>query len=382
MHLAISGWFWDRPSTGSGQYVRLMVEGLESQFPDLHISVVVPGHASEEWLDSEGGRSASPTLHPTGTPRSNTGKVFFEQVAFPRACAQIGADVAHVPYWAPPLRSAVPLVVTVHDLIPLVLPQYRGRAPQRLYTALVSITTRRAHIVLTDSKSGRGDILAHLGLPSARVRAIPLAAADWYHPEPSDRDQGTRASYSLPDRYVLYLGGFDVRKNVETAVAAYRLMVRTIGGECPFVIAGSLPERDTAFTPDPRRLVREQEVDDRLVHFSGFVDDRDKPALYRGAVAFVFPSLYEGFGLPPLEALACGTPVVASDVASLPEVVGEGGVLLGPRDAEGMARVLARLVTDDDYHAEMSRRALAQAARFSWDRTARATFRAYCHSMR
>ena len=152
-----------------------------------------------------------------------------------------------------------------------------------------------------------------------------------------------------------------------------------IGGECLLVIAGRLPERDTPFTPDPRRLAREQGIDERLVRFIGFVDEDedDKPTLYRGAVAFIFPSRYEGFGLPPLEALACGTPVVGSNVASIPEVVGDGGVLLPPDDAEGMAGALIQLATDERFRAELSHRALAQATRFSWERTARETLAAY-----
>jgi glycosyltransferase involved in cell wall biosynthesis len=231
--------------------------------------------------------------------------------------------------------------------------------------------------VLTDSKASRQDILTHLGLVPERVHAVPLAAADSYNPEPCPDERGIRTRYGLPERYVLYLGGFDVRKNLATVLGTYRWVGPALGESCPLVIAGKLPERDTAFTPDPRRLMGEEGVDEGLVHFSGFVKETDKPALYRGAVAFIFPSLYEGFGLPPLEALACGTPVVASNATSLPEVVGDAGVLLSPFDAEGMAGALIRLATDEGFHVEMSRRALDQAARFSWDRTARATLRAY-----
>jgi glycosyltransferase involved in cell wall biosynthesis len=186
-----------------------------------------------------------------------------------------------------------------------------------------------------------------------------------------------QARYNLPERYVLYLGGFDVRKNVTTVIETYRWAGLAIGEGCPLVIAGRLPERDTSFTPNPRRLARERGVEARFMRFIGFVDEADKPALYRGAVAFIFPSRYEGFGLPPLEALACGTPVVGSDSASIPEVVGDAGVLLSPDDAEGMAGALIQLATDEGFRDELSRRALAQAARFSWERTARETLVAY-----
>lgn len=382
MHLAINGWFWDRPTTGSGQYTRQLVEGLDALDADLRISLVIPDRIPDRHRQGvDGGRGAalpgSCRVHPVSVSGSNLGKLRFEQAAFPRACVRLGVDVAHVPYWAPPLRSPVPIVVTVHDLIPLLLRRYRGGVLQRLYTALVSATVRGASRVLTDSKASREDILTHLRLVPERVLAVPLAAADHYGPEPSPDEEAVRARYGLPERYVLYLGGFDVRKNLATVLATYRWVGPALGETCPLVIAGRLPERDTAFTPDPRRLIRDEEVDERLVRFSGFVDEADKAALYRGAVAFIFPSLYEGFGLPPLEALACGTPVVGSDAASLPKVVGDAGVLLPPFDAKGMAGALIQLATDEGFRQEMSRRALDQAARFSWDRTARATLRTY-----
>lgn len=377
MRVAINAWFWNSPTTGSGQYTRRLVEHLAAVAPDLAIVLVAPkgwgSHVSCFTL-----HASRFTLHASRTTQPETGslrKVWFEQVTFPRACARLGADVAHVPYWAPPLRPSTPTVVTIHDLIPLLLREYRGGPLVRLYTALVSKTAQSAALVLTDSEASRRDIVAHLGLSTDRVRVVYLAAGERYTPKPSPLVGGSRRG--VPERYVLYLGGFDVRKNVATALRAYRRAGPVIGEQCPLVIAGRLPERDTPFTPDPRRLAREQGLDERWVHFIGFVDEADKPALYRGAVAFIFPSRYEGFGLPPLEALACGTPVVGSDAASIPEVVGDAGILLPPDDAEGMAGALIQLATGDTFRAELSRRALAQAARFSWERTARETLAAY-----
>lgn len=377
MQAAINGWFWDEPSTGSGQYTRQLVEGLDALGEGLDVSLVIP---SDIMQGRESGQAALPTsctVHPAACPRSDIGKVRFEQLVFPRACAHLEVDVAHVPYWAPPLHSAVPVVVTVHDIIPLMLPGYRGGPLQRLYTVLVSAALRRASRVLTDSEASRQDILERMGLVPDRVHTVPLGVDARYRPESSPDDELTRAGYGVPDRYALYLGGFDVRKNLATVLAAYHRAQSALGDSCPLVIAGRLPERDTPFTPDPRRLMREEGVDERFVRFCGFVEEADKPALYRGAIAFIFPSLYEGFGLPPLEALACGTPVVGSDVASLPEVVGDAGVLLPPDDVEGMAEALIRLVSDDAFRKEMSLRALDRAARFCWGRTARATLRIY-----
>ena len=379
MRVALNAWFWNSPTTGSGQYTRLLVEHLAAVAPGLEIVLVTPeGRISN--LQSPISNLQSQLTANRYRLTSALGKVWFEQVAFPRACRRLEADVAHVPYWAPPIRPSIPTVVTIHDLIPLLLREYRGGPLVRLYSALVSTTAQNSALVLTDSEASRRDIVTHLGLPAERVRVVYLAADERYTPEPSlfpGEKPGFAEKTWFQKRYVLYLGGFDVRKNVATVLQTYRWAGPVIGEECPLVIAGRLPERDTSFTPDPRRLAREQGIDERFVRFIGFVDEADKPALYRGAVAFIFPSRYEGFGLPPLEALACGTPVVGSDISSIPEVVGDAGVLLPPDDAEGMASALIQLATDEGFRAELSRRALAQAACFSWERTARETLAAY-----
>jgi len=381
MRVALNGWFWNTPATGSGQYIRQLVRALlDLSFgsaTDLQIVLVVPSGRSTEAGQEGPDLPDSAIVHLIPARRSNLGKVQFEQLAFPRAAARLSADVAHVPYWAPPARSTIPVVVTIHDLIPLVLPDYRGGPLQRLYTALVSATAHGAAFVLTDSNASRRDILTHLSLPEERVRAIPLAAASRYTAEAGSSDGEVRELYGLPRSYMLYLGGFDRRKNLATVIATYRWAGPLIGDDCPLVVAGRLPDHDSAFTPDPRRLRQEQGVPEAFVHFCGFVEEKHKPAIYRGATAFIFPSRYEGFGLPPLEALACGTPVVGSSAASLPEIVGDAGMLLPPDDARHMAGILIQLALDDRFRAELSRKAVEQARSFSWEQTAASTLSAY-----
>ncbi len=358
MRLAINAWFADQPATGSGQYTMRLLPALRACAPDWEFVPVPP--------------SSRPLARLLG---ENLYKVWFEQREFPHAVERRRADVAHVPYWGGPMRCAAPVVVTIHDLIPLVLPEYRGDWRVQMYMRLVAASARRAAVVLTDSEASRRDILERLRLDPDRVRTVYLAADAAYRPQPPDAVEAVRQRLGLPPRYVLYFGGFDARKNLRAVFAAFARVAARMP-DVSLVVAGRLPRRDTPFTPDPRRLAREAGVADRTL-FADWVDEADKPALYAGAEALLFPSRYEGFGLPPLEAMACGTPVIASRVASLPEIVGEGGLLCDPDDAAGMADGLLALLTDAATRAALAERALAQARKFSWARTAEETLRAY-----
>ena len=374
MRIVVNGWFWDAPATGSGQYVRRLVAALAALEPSLELLVLLPyalpPHAERPV------RHARITLVPHPTGRTDVHKIWWEQIAVPGLARRMNADLLHVPYWAPPVDKAVPSVVTVHDLIPLLLPAYRGNAMVRLYTAFVRATTSRARLVFTDSEASRRDILEHLHLPDGTVRAVHLAVDENFTATPCSRDRQIREELRCPPRYCLYLGGFDVRKNLRALFGAFSYTRRACE-DAELVVAGRLPASDTAFTPDPRRLAREAGIPDKAVHFLGFVLEESKPALLRGARAFVFPSTYEGFGYPPLEALACGTPVVGSDQSSIPEVVGSAGVLLPPGDVQGMAGALIQLLVDDEFHAALQSNAVQQAQRFSWQRAAADTLSGY-----
>lgn len=376
MRIAINAWFVDQPTTGSGQYLTHLLAEYAARHTEYRFLLCgSPIHSLPQALEP-----LSPTFEwqairtPLDRVHRHMAKLWFEQVGFPRACRLWGADLIHVPYWASPLASPAPTLVTVHDLIPLLLPAYSGGALGRLYTRLVARSARHATRVLTDSEASRRDIVRHLRIPAERVRAIHLAAETRFRPiaDPAELAR-VRAKHLLPDRYLLYLGGFDVRKNVPRVVRAFA-QLDVPGYE--LVVAGKLPDRDTAFSPDPRRVARDAGVLDRTC-FTGWVDEEDKPALYSGATAFVFPSHYEGFGLPPLEAMACGTPVVASDRGSLPEVVGDGGLCVDPCDTRAIAGAMDALVRDASLHECLGRAGLERARGFSWRHCAQETAAAY-----
>jgi glycosyltransferase involved in cell wall biosynthesis len=386
VRIALNAWFADQPATGSGQYLAHLLAEYVARHAQHRFLLCRPSAAqAAQSPDPQAGlaraqeESTSPCewqILPTpfdGRHR-HLAKLWFEQVSFPRACRRWGADVIHVPYWAAPLAARAPVVVTIHDLIPVLLPAYRGGTLGAAYTDLVSLSARRANLVLTDSQASRRDIIQHLRLAPSRMETIYLAADDRYHSERDPQVQERlRQRYTLPARYLLYMGGFDLRKNVTCIVEAFAQ------AELPgvdLVVAGKLPPADTTFTPDPRRIAREMGILSQVC-FPGWVDEPDAPALYSGAIAFVFPSCYEGFGLPPLEAMACGTPVIVANTSSLPEVVGEGGLCVDPQDVTSLSQAMRAIALDSALREQLSQAALARAGTFSWQQTAQATLDAY-----
>lgn len=366
MQVGINGLFWGQETTGSGQYTRCLVRELMAL--ETEYTLFLPRHKP----------STEDPHHRLIIPFSkseNLAKLWFEQISFPRACR--GMDMAHVPYFAPPLYPSIPTVVTIHDLIPLILPAYKGPILVRFYTRLVSIAAKRAQAIITDSHSSKRDIINLLKIPEGRVRVIHLAAQERFQPqlEAVELDR-VRRKYDLPREFILYLGGFDQRKNMNTLFKGFRGLKEGLGDKYPLVIAGMLPSKDTAFFPHPRRLAEEAGVID-AVRFIGWVPEEEKPALYGLATLFLYPSLYEGFGLPPLEAMACGTPVIASNAVSLPEVVGDGGVLVDPREPEAWAEAMVDLLTSPQKREGLSAKAVEQAQKFSWRKTARETLEVY-----
>ncbi len=310
LHGVVNGWFVGRSHAGSGQYTDHLLAHLPQVAPQTRWTVLLP----------EDTPLPAP-IHPNLTfqsiplPRlpASLAKVWWEQITVPRLAQRLRADVLWVPYWAAPWWQPMPTVVTIHDLIPLLLPAYRGGWLNRLYTRLVSATARRADRVLTVSQASARDITEHLGIPAQRITPV--------HHGPNQEGSvalGTvavdqvRAKYGLPARYFLYLGGFDVRKNVVMLLLAYKRFLEK-GGDpsVKLVIAGKLPDRPTQFAPDPRPLAGGLGLADKII-FTGWVDEADKPTLYALSLGYLFPSQYEGFGMMVLEAMQAGTPVVTS----------------------------------------------------------------------
>lgn len=373
MHVAINGWFWDRPDAGSGQYVHHLLQWLPRVDSSLDLSLVMPPHLANP-VD------VPPNINVVTTGKaakpSRLGKVWFEQRTFPQVAAKLKADIVHVPYWGPPLRSPAPLIVSVLDIIPLLYPMYAMGAGNRLYLSLMMAAARGADHIITISETSKLDIEQWLDIANEKISVTYLAHDEnRFHPRMgSERDEAVREKYNLPEQFVLYLGSFDRRKQVNDLMLAYTYVGEAEGDNIPLVIAGREPQWQEPLFPNLRSYAEELNISD-YVRWIGFVDEADKPSLYRLADVFVFPSEYEGFGLPPLEAIACGTPVVTSDAVIFEEILEDAAFQVA--DAREMAGAIIALLLQQPLREAMINQGLALATQYSWRKTAKATLDIY-----
>ncbi len=273
------------------------------------------------------------------------------------------------PYIKGPLFLPCPLVTTIHDLMFLVHPDYThwSTAPRRwLFTRIARLVARRATAILTDSEFSRHDIERLLRVPTQKLTVVPIGVPSSYRPE-CEASIGSQIArrYGLTRPYVLYVGNFKPHKNLALLLRAFARLPEYLRQRYQLVLAGGLDR----FQPPLAALAAELGIAQRLV-FPGFIAEDDMPALYSAAELFVFPSLYEGFGLPVLEAMACGAPVVCTRAACLPEVAGEAAILIDPHSVTDMAGAIERCLTDDDLRQGLRARGRQRVQEFAPHKTA------------
>jgi len=246
-----------------------------------------------------------------------------------------------------------------------------------MYSSLVAFTVRRADAIITVSDYSKRDIMRTLQIPEDRIHVIGNAVDSSYRPIVDGRMiESVRERYGIGPKYILYFGGFDVRKNVDRLLEAYAALPSSTRDEYQLVIAGRLLFMGHPLYPDPRPRIRELGLGKQVV-VTGQIREQDKAPLYSAATLYVFPSLYEGFGMPVLEAMACGATVITSNISALPEVTGDAARLVDPYDTQAISQAIGELLGNETMRSELRERALARAQHFSWKRVAQQTLGVY-----
>jgi glycosyltransferase involved in cell wall biosynthesis len=298
-------------------------------------------------------------------------RIAWEQTGLPWLAQQHRLDVLHSPHYTMPLAARCATVVTFHDMIFFLHPEMHLPYKRLFFRTMIPWSARRADAVIAISQSTRADMLRLLNVQPERVFTVPYGIAPFFHRVEPLQAQETCRRYNLPQRFVLYVGNLEPRKNLTALVRAF---ARIVQSDLPhsLVMAGSRGWMDTEIFS----TIRELDLTSRVC-FPGYVPQQELPALYNAADLFVYPSLYEGFGLPVLEAMACGVPVVTSNISSMPEIAGDAGILVNPRDADALAEAMARVLTDRALRDTLASKGPARAKSFSWKRTAQETLAVY-----
>ncbi len=374
MRIAVDGRYINDHYPGIGRYLFNLLQALPAVAPEHEFTVLSNPALRNTRYDLTALKKPNLGLVPCHiAPRTPK-----EQIDLPLTVRRLEPNLFHAPYYITAYHMPCPLVVTIYDVIPTRYPHYLPSRVARIAYALTTrLALRAAAVVITLSRASRRDLIDLYGVSPERIVVTPLASAPHFRPATSEAIAALRARLGLPERYVLYLGINKPHKNLVRLIEAWAHVThdarRTThhASRITLVIAG----REDPRYPEARQRATELNLDNVL--FLGDVAEADLPALYSGATLFVFPSLYEGFGLPVIEAMACGVPVACSNASSLPEVAGDAALLFDPTDEQAIAEAISQGLHNADLRTRLRQRGFAQAARFSWQQTARLTLEAY-----
>ena len=356
-HVAIDGRLWAAYWTGTSSYLRGIGRALWARTSGYRYSLLTGGDGRGQPVTEDD------DVDETVFDPPHLMDEMWEQVSFPTYLASKGTDALFAPGGVIPLAREFAAIPVIHDLGFLHHPEYYEPRLGEYLARWVEVSCRTAEMVICNSGFTRRAVMEEYGVPQARCRTVPPAPGPGFSQEgPEDEPKAIKEEFGLQTPYLLAVSSGGRNKNLPGLLEAFQLLIES-HPDLPHVLAVVGP-------PGSVREEAGQRGVETRVRAVGRVPAGWLAALYRCAEAFVFPSLYEGFGLPPLEAMACGCPVVTSDRAALPETVGEAALLCDPADAEQMCELLANLAEDPDLRNEMAGRGLERAGGYTWDRSA------------
>lgn len=300
---------------------------------------------------------------------------FFEENYIPENIKNKGVDIYHVPQngiGLPPIKNCVN-ITTIHDLIPYVMPETVGKGYLKRFIAQMPQIIQNSDMIITVSEFSKKDIIRIFDVEEDRIKVTPLAADSSFCPMDKDMaKEFIKENYGLEGDFILYLGGFSPRKNVKSILLAFSRLPSYIIEKYTVLILGPSKDEHSYLM----KLSESLNISERVC-FTGYVLNEHLPYFYNASSLFVYPSLYEGFGLPPLEAMSCKIPVITSNVSSIPEVVGDAAVLINPFDTEELKDAMERLLEDEKLQAEFSEKGYIRSKEFTWEKTAANTLNVY-----
>lgn len=355
--------------SGTGAYAQALAEEIPSLTDELEMTVVVSDTGSESLGER---KNCSIEL----TNNSGRGRQFGKHAAlFKRLIKNNGPQIVHFPATFSMLHKPVKntnavIILTIHDLAFLRNPKWFRWERSRYYRSAIKQSIKVAHHFITDSEATASDMMELLKIPLDTIQIIPLGISNSLMPAEDEAVKLIQAKYKLPPTYYLYLGTLEPRKNIDSIIKAFSEIADKVDWD--LVIAG----RDGWKTAPIYNAAKKSRFKDRI-HFTGFLEPDDVPVMLTSAQVFVWPSLMEGFGLPPLEAMACGTPVITSNLSSLPEVVGEAAIKVDPHSASALAKYMLTLYEDDGLRKQLIMAGLNRVRQFQWQQCAQKTYAVY-----
>lgn len=371
MRIAIDGFPLSEPLTGIGHYTLELAHHLALNSPEDEILVVSP-RSFVSSVDAENGTANLRFSRATVSPLTR----HWWSLGLPRYIRKNQIQLFHGTNFEVPLRSECPTVLTIHDLSTLLYPEtHEGRIVRRARRRL-PMMARAATMIIMPTEAIRREVHEHLQIPLARLVAIPEAARSCFLRLEFEQTADTRKRLGVGDEFLLYVGTIEPRKNLMTLVRAFEEVLNRRESHLQLVVAG----RKGWMVDDLLGYVKQSRAASRII-FTGYLSDDQLSALYSSCTLFVYPSLYEGFGLPPLEAMACGAPVIVSRIPSIQEVAGTAARLVSSENVSELTEAIIELLDDALLRQQLSIAGISRASEFSWDRTARQVQDVYCQAI-